>query len=223
MPLLRRPHDHHRDLRARLRAKAPAHTGSGGDQDRHVMTRLSDCAAADRRRWFTAGVDPACDVTHNQRTGPLKTARQDHLVRRCRHRGAQLRSLSRHLASRSTLEQGSNPIEPASPPSAPPPAISCLGASRTPARACRASSRRHPRNLPHCRTSVTRRALLQLEVLPPSTLRTSRGPCPLSVGDPVMSEITGYRSLIPGLGVKLSTPFLAGPVVLSAVGALPSA
>ena len=37
MPVLRRPHDHHRDLRARLRAEAPPHTGSGGDQDRHLM------------------------------------------------------------------------------------------------------------------------------------------------------------------------------------------
>ena len=38
MPLLRRPHDHHRDLRARLPAETPDHTGSGGDQDRHIMT-----------------------------------------------------------------------------------------------------------------------------------------------------------------------------------------
>src|SRR5271170_755915 len=37
MPVLRRPHDHHRDLRARLRAEAPTHTGSSGDQDRYVM------------------------------------------------------------------------------------------------------------------------------------------------------------------------------------------
>ncbi len=37
MSVLRQPHDHHRDLRARLRAEVPAHTGSGGDQDRHLM------------------------------------------------------------------------------------------------------------------------------------------------------------------------------------------
>ena len=42
MPVLRRPHDHHRDLRARLRAEAPAHTGSGGDQDRHLMMPSTD-------------------------------------------------------------------------------------------------------------------------------------------------------------------------------------
>ena len=35
--LLRRPHDHHRDLRARLSAETPTHTSSGSDQDRHIM------------------------------------------------------------------------------------------------------------------------------------------------------------------------------------------
>jgi hypothetical protein len=37
MPVLRRPHDRHRDLRTRLRAEAQAYAGSGGDQDRHLM------------------------------------------------------------------------------------------------------------------------------------------------------------------------------------------
>jgi len=36
MPVLRQPHDHHRDLRARLRAEVPPHT-AGSNQDRHVM------------------------------------------------------------------------------------------------------------------------------------------------------------------------------------------
>jgi hypothetical protein len=36
-----------------------------------------------------------------------------------------------------------------------------------------------------------------------------------------MSEMGRYCSLIPGLGVKLSTIILAGPTVLSAVGACP--
>ena len=38
MSLLRRPDDHHRDLRARLPAKKPPHTGSASDQDRYLMT-----------------------------------------------------------------------------------------------------------------------------------------------------------------------------------------
>src|SRR6266849_2699801 len=37
LPLLRRPHDHHRDLLARTTAKAPPHTGSTSNQDRHLM------------------------------------------------------------------------------------------------------------------------------------------------------------------------------------------
>jgi len=40
MSMLRWPHDHHRDLRPWLRAKAPPHARSNSDQDRHLM-RLS--------------------------------------------------------------------------------------------------------------------------------------------------------------------------------------
>lgn len=86
------------------RQRAALSAGTSDNQARHVMTRLSYCAAADRRRWFSAGIDPACGVTHNQRIGPLKTARQDRLVQRCRHRVAQLRSLQ--SASRFTLNAG---------------------------------------------------------------------------------------------------------------------
>jgi hypothetical protein len=37
VPLLRRAHVHHRDLRARLRAQAPTDTRAGGNRDRHLM------------------------------------------------------------------------------------------------------------------------------------------------------------------------------------------
>jgi hypothetical protein len=37
MPVLRRPHDRHRDFRARMRAQAPAHAASSSNQDRHLM------------------------------------------------------------------------------------------------------------------------------------------------------------------------------------------
>src|SRR5262249_8599792 len=37
VPVLRWPHDHHRDLRARLRAKAPPHTYGTSNQDRHLL------------------------------------------------------------------------------------------------------------------------------------------------------------------------------------------
>ena len=46
MSLLRWPHDRHRDLRARLRAEAPASTTSGANQDRHLMMNVT----ADRRQ-----------------------------------------------------------------------------------------------------------------------------------------------------------------------------
>ena len=58
MPLLRWPHDHHRDLRARLRAEAPAHTRSGGDQDRHLMMPsppIHDRSDARHSCWLSAG------------------------------------------------------------------------------------------------------------------------------------------------------------------------
>ena len=63
MPVLRRPHDHRRDLRARMPAETPAHTGSRGDQGRHLMTlsppidhRYHTCHA----RWRAAGHAYAC-------------------------------------------------------------------------------------------------------------------------------------------------------------------
>jgi hypothetical protein len=37
MSLLRRPHDHHRDLRRRLPAETPPRVRYGSDQDRHLM------------------------------------------------------------------------------------------------------------------------------------------------------------------------------------------
>ena len=62
MPVLRRPHDHHRDLRARLRAEAPAHTGSGGDQDRHLMMPsppIDDRSDTRHSRWLVSRPRPS--------------------------------------------------------------------------------------------------------------------------------------------------------------------
>ena len=62
MPLLRWPHDHHRDLRARLPAQAPAHADAGANQDRHLMMPLppsnARCHTRDSR-WLAAGRDQA--------------------------------------------------------------------------------------------------------------------------------------------------------------------
>src|SRR6202795_4306130 len=63
MPVLRRPHDYHRDLRARLRAEAPTHTGSGGDQDRYVMMPpppIDDRPEARYSCWITASSAHHC-------------------------------------------------------------------------------------------------------------------------------------------------------------------
>ena len=42
LPLLRRSDDHHREVRARRHTTASAHSPSGRDQDRHVMTATRD-------------------------------------------------------------------------------------------------------------------------------------------------------------------------------------
>ena len=81
MSMLRWPHDHHRDLRARLSAKAPPHARSDSDQDRHLMipsppipnrysARYSCCLSAssaharggplDRLRSRTINIVPLC-------------------------------------------------------------------------------------------------------------------------------------------------------------------
>ena len=99
LSLLRPPYAHHRGLRPRQHAEVSADTGH--DQDRYVMTPLAHCAPTDRRRWCTAGIDPAFAVMHNQQIRPLKTACQDHLGPHCRRCAAQLRSLQ--SASRFTL------------------------------------------------------------------------------------------------------------------------
>jgi hypothetical protein len=56
-PPLRRPHDYHRGLRARL----PADISAGADQDRHFMTaaRMARCKAAPLPCRSSTGGDPA--------------------------------------------------------------------------------------------------------------------------------------------------------------------
>src|SRR5216684_2149636 len=52
MPVLRRPHDRHRDLLARLPAEAPAHAASAGNQDRHLMMPSPSIHHASNARYF---------------------------------------------------------------------------------------------------------------------------------------------------------------------------
>src|SRR5712672_1104541 len=63
VPLLRRTHVHHRDLRARQRAKAPTHARAGRDQDRHLMMLSSLIQHRTEARHFgrlSPGSTPAC-------------------------------------------------------------------------------------------------------------------------------------------------------------------
>ena len=61
VPLLRRTHVHHRDLRARQRAKASTHTGDGRDQDRHLMMPSSLIRTEARHSGrLSPGSTPAC-------------------------------------------------------------------------------------------------------------------------------------------------------------------
>ena len=60
MPLLRRPHVHHRDLRARQRAEAPTHARAGRDQDRHLMMP-------------SPPIDDRTDARHSGRLSPGST------------------------------------------------------------------------------------------------------------------------------------------------------
>ena len=58
VPVLRRPHDHHRDLRARLPAKASPHTCSADHPDRHLMRPsppIGNCSAPCHSRRLSAG------------------------------------------------------------------------------------------------------------------------------------------------------------------------
>jgi hypothetical protein len=62
-PLLRRTHVHHRDLRARQRAKAPTHACADRDQDRHLMMLSSLIQRRTEARHFgrlSPGSTPAC-------------------------------------------------------------------------------------------------------------------------------------------------------------------
>ena len=58
VPLLRRTHDDHRDLRARRRAQASPHACPSTDQNRHLMTPsppIKDRSDAHHSCWLSAG------------------------------------------------------------------------------------------------------------------------------------------------------------------------
>jgi hypothetical protein len=55
LPLLRRPHDHHRDLRGRLPATSSANRASRNNQDRYLMSVDASHTTARFPRWSSTG------------------------------------------------------------------------------------------------------------------------------------------------------------------------
>ena len=110
MPVLRRPHDHHRDLRAWLPAKASPHTCSADHPDRHLMRPsppIDNRSAPCLSRRLTAGSARA-------RVGPPQSSALSRRILSCSVRPTRLLlhapSLSRQKRSRRTLR--SNLLKP---------------------------------------------------------------------------------------------------------------
>ena len=73
LPMLRRAHAHHRDLRTRLRAQVPAERDTADDQDRHLMMTsawLDHQNAALARSWCSTSDAGACsDAANHPQSG----------------------------------------------------------------------------------------------------------------------------------------------------------
>ena len=68
MPVLRRAHDRHRDLRTRMPAQIPSAIAKGTDEDRHLMRRLLPdftCTTDHDCRWSLIGNGGACPKLAN--------------------------------------------------------------------------------------------------------------------------------------------------------------
>ena len=100
MPVLRRPHDRHRDLRARLRAQAPAFAAARKNQDRHLMMPSPAIHHRSNIRhscWLPAGSAQArigaSDSPPLRATNPLALPRRSLVqTNACDHRFAASRS-----------------------------------------------------------------------------------------------------------------------------------
>ena len=130
MPVLRRPHDRHRDLRARLLS---AHASRQRDQNRHIMTIIATSQHRNARRpcRSSTGYSAACSdrqcrpqwkaLSADQRTAvrPRRPAQPPH--RRRSPRAIDLPQL-KHRARGAQI-----PIAPAVPPHVPPARFPCMG------------------------------------------------------------------------------------------------
>ena len=127
MPLLRRPHDHHRDLRARPIPALPTINANHRAQDRHVVTRIpvlrrrrADFAC---RRFSTDRDDTRQNPPFRRRSKPSRAALNLHLDH---ERGVLLtnttidRVEARRAPPAQTVRASQNPIECAAPFGKPP-------------------------------------------------------------------------------------------------------
>src|ERR1019366_6310959 len=132
--MLRRAHDHHRDLPARRSTALSASAANRRHQDRHLMSTIAQTRyrnAAHHCRWFSAGRGGACSkpalrLRYVSRSSPL-AAREY-------HRNSALSRIVRidGAAQPYRLLSAAPPPPPTSPPVSPP-AISSFGGLRTPA------------------------------------------------------------------------------------------
>ena len=111
MPLLRRPHDHHRDLRARPIPALPTINANHRDQDRHVVTRIpvlrrrrADFAC---RRFSTDRDDTRQNPPFRRRSKPSRAALNLHLDH---ERGVLLANLI--ASKRGALARANRPRQP---------------------------------------------------------------------------------------------------------------
>jgi hypothetical protein len=144
--MLRRSHDHHRGLRARLHATASANSSSEPRQDRHLMIMSQPGKSAGRARWLSTGHDRAHQMTA---TSP-KSSDKSWNSMPCAHSSAAQpsnNSLRRRVPNQPARPRQPNPIAPAAPPYVPSPAVSSLEAfGRRPPNTRRRPSRgRHPK------------------------------------------------------------------------------
>ena len=150
LSMLRRPHDHHRDLRARRNATPPADSANDRHQDRHLMTAQPPSRKSVRR------ASPALD--RPRRSAPrypsvVAATRRQLIAFDAARRSfvlADHRRTARCTGSNSNqpAPRGAQiPIAPAAPPSVPLCAVSSLGGFRTPAAeyAAPSVSGRHPK------------------------------------------------------------------------------
>ncbi len=98
LSLLRRPHAHHRDLRAWLRASAPPDARASADQDRHLMSKpaFKHRNAVHHCRWASIG-DGFTRVTAVQRAPPTPSG---------------LRPNSHSIASATPIAYRTSPVSP---------------------------------------------------------------------------------------------------------------